>query len=102
MQLYPKWKYHQSLTPTVVATPQAETELGEGWYDTPGELEAAVRSAAGSVDLATKQASEEEMRDLDVLRATANDMGIVVDGRWKAQRLEEEIKAKIEADENQG
>jgi hypothetical protein len=32
---FPKWKYHPSEPPCVVADAEAETALGDGWYDSP-------------------------------------------------------------------
>lgn len=32
---YPKAKYHAELPPVLVADPEEENNLGEGWYDHP-------------------------------------------------------------------
>ena len=32
---YPKWKYHRTKPAVIVADPEAEAELGEGWADRP-------------------------------------------------------------------
>ena len=32
---YPKWKYHRTEPAVIVADPEAEADLGEGWADRP-------------------------------------------------------------------
>ena len=41
-QPFPKWKYHATESAKTVLTPEQENALGEGWYDTPSELQAAL------------------------------------------------------------
>lgn len=85
MQTHPKWKY--SVDGSVMVADEAEeAALGEGWYDFPELVPAD---------------AEETARDVESLRATAATLNITVDKRWGVQRLEDEIKAKIEADGQQ-
>ena len=87
---FPKWKY--SVTGgVIVEDAEAEAALGAGWYNFPDEVEQAKVDTAAADALALEQAS----KDLESLRAAATDIGITVDGRWGAQRIEDEIKAKI-------
>lgn len=91
-QEFPKWKYSTS-GGVIVADVDAEVALGDGWFDFPDEVVHAVEDETAAQIAAAEQAT----RDLETLRATAIDLGIAVDGRWKAPRLEDEIKAKIAA-----
>ena len=36
---YPKWKYHRTKPAVIVADPEAEADLGDGWADRPGAFE---------------------------------------------------------------
>lgn len=94
MQLYPRWKYKYGQDSVIVDDAEGETDLGAGWFDSPTEASDAAGDAAASEAAASAQAAT----DLETLRATAVDLGITVDGRWGASRLEDEIKAKIEAE----
>lgn len=89
-QTYPRWKYSVA-GGVIVNDAEAEAALGDGWYNFPDEVEQAAKDKAAADALAL----EEDSKDLDSLRAAATDIGIVVDGRWKAPRLEQEIKDKI-------
>jgi hypothetical protein len=89
-QLYPRWKY--SVTGGVIVDDaDAEVGLGEGWYNSPED----VVHAAEDKSAADVAAAEQAAKDLESLRTSATDLGLVVDGRWGIQRLEDEIKAKI-------
>lgn len=35
MELYPSWRYHRTEPARIVDTPEEDSELGEGWADTP-------------------------------------------------------------------
>jgi hypothetical protein len=35
MQNYPSWRYHATEPAVIVADPEADDALGEGWADTP-------------------------------------------------------------------
>jgi len=92
---FPKWKY--SVTGgVIVEDAAAEAALGAGWFDFPGDVAHAEQDKAEADLLAAAQ----DAKDLEALRATAADLSITVDGRWGAQRLEDEIKAKILANGN--
>lgn len=41
---YPKFKYHAQHDARAVVNPEQEAALGPGWYDTPTELQAALRA----------------------------------------------------------
>jgi len=89
-QEFPKWKY--SVTDgVIVENAEEEATLGAGWYNFPEDVAHAAEDKVAA-DIA---AADQAAKDLDSLRLTAGDLGITVDGRWGAQRLEEEIKAKI-------
>lgn len=90
---FPKWKYSGAIS-KLVEHAEEELGLGEGWHDTP-------TAAAAAVEAQTKQEAADinkSVMDLDMLRTTATQLGITVDGRWGTQKLEDAIKAKIEAD----
>ena len=92
---FPKWKY--SVTGSVlVNSAEEESALIGAWFDFPADVDASVADQTAAAIKAAEQAA----LDLDNLRATANSMGIAVDGRWGAQRLEDEIKASILASGN--
>jgi len=38
IQEFPKYKYHRTLTPRVVANPEEEADLGPGWANHPNDL----------------------------------------------------------------
>jgi len=46
MSEYPKCKYHPVEAAVVVLDSKAEKALGDGWYDTPSELEQSKIKAA--------------------------------------------------------
>lgn len=37
-QEFPKFKYHPELEAVIVHTPDEETALGDGWYNTPADF----------------------------------------------------------------
>jgi hypothetical protein len=92
---FPKWKY--SVTGGVIVDDaDAEAALGAGWFNFPDEATHAQKDQEAA-DLA---AADQANKDLEALRGTATDLGINIDGRWGAGRLEDEIKAKILANGN--
>lgn len=91
-QEFPKWKYSVD-GGVIVEDADAETALDAGWFDFPEDVIHAQADDAAALQAAADQGAQ----DLLVLRATAKDLGITVDGRWSASRLETEIKSKIEA-----
>jgi hypothetical protein len=91
-QEFPKWKYAVD-GGVIVEDADAETALGAGWFAFPEDVVNAQATGQAALQAAADQAAQ----DLLVLRETAKDLGIAVDGRWSASRLETEIKAKIEA-----
>ena len=52
-QYYPKWKYHATQPARIVASPEAETALGDGWVDSPADV-----PTADSDEQAEEQAVE--------------------------------------------
>lgn len=89
---FPKWKY--SVTGGVIVDDaEAEAALGDGWFNFPEDVVHAQADQAAADNAANEQA----IKDLETLRATATELGIAVDGRWGAQKLEDAIKAKIHA-----
>jgi hypothetical protein len=84
MDQYPRWKYAADGRSLVVDDADAEEALGEGWYDSPADI--------------PDPDAEPEADDIDALRAQAEELGVKVDKRWKAERLAEEI-AKAKAGE---
>ncbi len=41
---YPKWKYHATEAPKLVADKAEEDALGKGWHESPGEAEKPAKS----------------------------------------------------------
>lgn len=91
-QEFPKWKYSADGA-VIVDDADAEAALVGEWFDFPDAVATAEDDKAARINALIV----EENTELETLRATAADLGIVVDGRWKAQRIETEIKAKIQA-----
>lgn len=76
---YPRWKFAAGGVMRIVNDADEEEALGDDWYNSPADVPSDAPEGA----------------DLDVLRAEAEELGIKVDKRWKAERLAEEIaKAK--------
>lgn len=91
-QEFPKWKYSAD-SAVIVDNADAESALVGEWFDFPDAAATAEADKTAQINALIV----EENTELETLRATAADLGIVVDGRWKAQRIETEIKAKIQA-----
>ena len=78
------WLYHRTEAPRVFETAgDVETALADGWADTP---------AAFTDEPAPD--SEQDGNELTVLRTQAEALGIKVDARWGAKRIQKEIDAK--------
>ena len=76
------WLYHQTEKPRVFQTAgEVEAALAEGWADTPAAFK-------------DEPKAEEEGHELVDLRAQAESLGIKVNARWGAKRIQKEIDAK--------
>lgn len=45
-QEFPKWKYHPEKEPLIVRDADAESALGQGWFDNPGDAKDAKEAIA--------------------------------------------------------
>lgn len=94
MKEFPKWKYHVDGASLIVQNADEESDLGEGWHNSPTEVDQALQAEQIRQQ---DQAREQRIR-LDALRESAKEIGLDVDVRWSADDLEDRIKSKIVAD----
>jgi len=113
---HPKWKYSKTAA-LIVDDAEAEEALGEGWFDSPAELQAHLDEQARQIDeqlrqsraerLADKELDDEIKRlqgeteepkvDIEGLRKIADERGLTYHHKLGADKLEALIKEDIEA-----
>jgi hypothetical protein len=116
---HPKWKYAVGQA-VIVQNEEEEAALEGEWFDLPEQLEKHLEEKARKIDEALRLKREkkaddddldkkiadlkkdlggedEQLPDIETLRATAADLGIEVHPRTGAKKLSEQIKAAIEA-----
>jgi hypothetical protein len=118
-QSHPKWKYAVGQA-VIVQTEEEEAALEGEWFDLPEQLEAHMAEKARKIDEALRLKREqkagdddidkkiaelkkdlgnddENLPDIETLRATAAEMGLTVHHAAGAKKISEQIKAAIEA-----
>ncbi|MCY1429284.1 hypothetical protein D9M71_451960 [compost metagenome] len=114
-QSHPKWKYSKN-SALIVDDAEAEEALGEGWFDSPEDLNAHLRELARQIDnerLARRAVDMDdkaldnqiaklqdpdykEPANIDDLRKIAEERGLTYHPRLGVEKLEALIKADIE------
>lgn len=115
-QSHPKWKYAVGQA-VIVQNEEEEAALDGEWFDLPEHLEAHLAEKARKIDEALrlkrsaqaadadldkqindlKKDLDEDLPDIETLRATAKDLGLTVHAKSGAKKISEQIKAAIEA-----
>ena len=87
MQHYPKWLYHPTEAPRIVADKDAHDDLIDGdskWVDTPAKHPKAT------------EAEEESVVEKEALIIQAKALGIDAKGTWGVKKLQDAIAAELD------